>query len=171
MTNKTERNLIAICVSCFFHFVLLSHFSTIADKNYSDTRLLEIQIDFPLACVQEGKSLALHRAPEKKSRQDTLRKRFQARKLFLEQVADRVHRLRFLGAEKKFIGTAVFQFKIDAAGRFFQIALVQSSGKPDLDRAARNAISAASGKVKRPPILGAEVIFFSLPVKYQYELF
>ena len=122
MINKTERNIIAICASCFFHFILLSHLSMTA-KNHSDTQLLEVQIDFPLTCIREGKSFTLQSISEKNPRQDAPRKRLQARKLFLEQVADRVHRLRFLDAEKDLLVLLCFNSKLMLRGDSFRLLL------------------------------------------------
>ena len=45
-----------------------------------------------------------------------------------------------------------------------------SSGSPELDASARRAVLAASGKVRRPAIIGTEPIPVILHVKYQYGL-
>ena len=45
-----------------------------------------------------------------------------------------------------------------------------SSGSPQLDASARRAVLAASGKVRRPAIIGTEPIPVILHVKYQYGL-
>ena len=55
-------------------------------------------------------------------------------------------------------------------GRFTDPVLRASSGSPQLDASARRAVLAASGKVRRPAIIGTEPIPVILHVKYQYGL-
>ena len=55
-------------------------------------------------------------------------------------------------------------------GTFTDPVLRASSGSPQLDASARRAVLAASGKVRRPAIIGTEPIPVILHVKYQYGL-
>lgn len=57
--------------------------------------------------------------------------------------------------EAHFGGVAAYVFIVRPDGSFTAPVLRQSSGSPALDVAARRAILAASGSVKRPDILGA----------------
>ena len=84
-------------------------------------------------------------------------------------VDDAIHARRLTG-ERTLIGFAVCSFTIDSEGMFRDVTLVRSSGSQRLDASALNAVRAASGVIKRPPIIGPDPIRVSLQVKYQYAL-
>ena len=67
-------------------------------------------------------------------------------------------------------GIAVFLFVIDAEGRFMNVQLKKSSGNDELDEIARRAVLAASGRVRRPKILGRLPIAVEDEVRFQYAL-
>ncbi len=65
---------------------------------------------------------------------------------------------------------AAYAFIVRPDGTFTEPELRLSSGSPRLDEAARRAVLAASGKVKRPALIGSGPIPVMLHVKYQYGL-
>ncbi len=68
------------------------------------------------------------------------------------------------------MGVAEYMFTVRPDGTFTDPVLRASSGSPQLDASARRAVLAASGKVRRPAIIGTEPIPVILHVKYQYGL-
>ena len=74
------------------------------------------------------------------------------------------------GGETGLIGVAEYMFTVRPDGTFTDPVLRASSGSPQLDASARRAVLAASGKVRRPAIIGTEPIPVILHVKYQYGL-
>ncbi len=89
---------------------------------------------------------------------------------YLEQVSDAVHRHRLDSGDTTLIGLVLYSFDIDAAGRFERIVLRRSSGDPALDQAARRAILAASGEIKRPRLLGDKTLTIFQEIRFQYAL-
>ena len=101
----------------------------------------------------------------------TLSEQESARKAYLKAVSDAVHARRLNDpAARQEIGTAWYRVMLYPDGRFSAPVLVRSSGHRGLDTSAEQAIRAASGVVRRPPLLGDETIEVTLPVKYQYGL-
>lgn len=97
-------------------------------------------------------------------------RRREAMNAYLEAVDDAVHAHRLDAGERDLIGLCSYAFEIGADGRFRNIELRSGSGRADLDRAARRAVEAASGQVKRPAILGDSPILVVIEVRYQYGL-
>ncbi len=89
---------------------------------------------------------------------------------YLDRVSEAVHRHRLDSGDTSLIGLVLFSFDINAAGRFENIVLRRSSGNDRLDQTARNAVIAASGEVKRPPILGDETLTVFQEIRFQYGL-
>ncbi len=85
-------------------------------------------------------------------------------------MSEALHRHRLDSGDTSLIGLVLFSFDIDAAGRFENIVLRRSSGHDRLDQTARNAVIAASGEVKRPPILGDETLTVFQEIRFQYGL-
>jgi TonB family protein len=89
---------------------------------------------------------------------------------FLDAVDETVHAHRLDGGDTGLLGVATCAFTIGADGAFHDVRLYSGSGHPELDRAAIRAVHAASGRVRRPAIIGPEPIPVILDVKYQYGL-
>lgn len=89
---------------------------------------------------------------------------------YLDHVSDAIHRHRLDSGDTTLIGLALFSFDITASGRFERITLRRSSGDPRLDMAARHAILAASGEIKRPKILGDKTLTIFQEIRFQYSL-
>lgn len=97
-------------------------------------------------------------------------KKRQAYLRYLEEVAHEIHSRRLKFGRTDLIGIATFEFVIDAQGRFSNVRLVETSGRPELDRIADLAIRDASGKVKRPGLIGTNPIRLTHEVRFQYGL-
>lgn len=89
---------------------------------------------------------------------------------YLDEVSEAVHRHRLDSGDTSLIGLAELVFEIDARGCFRSIRLKKSSGSSALDAAALNAVRAASGEVKRPPVLGTGTLTVFEEVRFQYGL-
>ncbi|MFR3457405.1 MAG: TonB family protein [Bilophila wadsworthia] len=89
---------------------------------------------------------------------------------YLDDIDEAVHARRLDGGETGLIGVAEYMFTVRPDGTFTDPVLRASSGSPQLDASARRAVLAASGKVRRPAIIGTEPIPVILHVKYQYGL-
>ncbi len=89
---------------------------------------------------------------------------------YLDRVSEALHRHRLDSADTSLIGLVLFSFDIDAEGRFENIVLRRPSGNDRLDQTARRAVMAASGEVKRPPILGDETLTVFQEIRFQYGL-
>ena len=116
-----------------------------------------------------GIGLDSRAAPDVQARKHADRKR-QAFLRYLDDIDEAVHARRLDGGETGLIGVAEYMFTVRPDGTFTDPVLRASSGSPQLDASARRAVLAASGKVRRPAIIGTEPIPVILHVKYQYGL-
>ena len=89
---------------------------------------------------------------------------------YLDDIDEAVHARRLDAGDTGLIGVAAYAFIVRPDGTFTEPELRLSSGSPRLDEAARRAVLAASGKVKRPALFGSGPIPVMLHVKYQYGL-
>ncbi|MEA4856170.1 MAG: TonB family protein [Solidesulfovibrio sp.] len=166
-----ERIGTGLAVSLFAHFLILTtHFAPASGQAASDT-----YIDMAGASVivndTEYAGLGIDSySPQAESATDTADRRRQAFLKFLDDIEEAVHARRPDVSGSRFLGVAVYGFSIRRDGTFTEPVLTASSGNPELDRAAARAIRAASGAVKRPPLLGGGSIPVVLHVKYQYDL-
>ena len=171
MTDKA-RIWTGICISLFAHFMLFhAGVSANATRAGKGERLnTEMGMSRPL--FSETVTISLESADESNPSGNGADTRQKERRAFLEAVSDAIHSRRFLSPEARgdFIGLAWFSFTIATDGGFRHVTLATSSGNAALDRAAGEAVRAASGVVKRPPSLGNEEIPLVMAVKYQYNL-
>lgn len=169
--TSAERIWTGLAVSLFAHFLILNtHFAPASLPAASGT-----YIDMDVASViindTEHPGLGIDSyAPQAKSATDTADRRRQAFLKFLDDIDEAVHARRPEVSHGQFLGVAVYGFTIRGDGTFTEPVLVTTSGDPGLDVAASQAIRAASGTVKRPPILGVGALPVVLHVKYQYDL-
>lgn len=94
-------------------------------------------------------------------------------KKYFEQITREIENKRFSPPESKhygLIGNVTIGFTITPGGQFIDIAVLQSSGDDLLDRTAINAVTLASGRVKRPVHTGRNSLRVNVTVKYQYGL-
>ncbi|MCP4115885.1 MAG: TonB family protein [Desulfobacteraceae bacterium] len=92
---------------------------------------------------------------------------------YLKQVKKEIHRNKFSSVtkgRKTMIGNVKYRFSIDQTGGFTAIRLVQSSGDPAMDTAAKQAINVSSHRIKRPQSTGTTPITLEITIKYQYGL-
>ncbi|WP_029460172.1 hypothetical protein [Solidesulfovibrio alcoholivorans] len=166
-----ERIGTGLAVSLFAHFLILNtHFAPAAMPAASDTY---IDMDAASVIINDTGHAGLgidSYLPRAESTTDTADRRRQAFLKFLDDVDEAVHVRRLDASGRHFLGVAVYGFSIRGDGSFTEPVLVATSGNPGLDAAASQAIRAASGTVKRPPILGVGTIPVVLHVKYQYDL-
>ena len=136
-----------------------------------------IPADFVIAAAAPaGNALALEQAvdtgDERMAESAARRMIRQARRLYFQRIREAVELRKFQsgGNLSGLIGNALYSFRILPDDTFADIRIKRSSGDPVLDRAAKNAILAASGKVKRPTILQGQRYNLSMAVKYQYSM-
>ena len=154
----TEKECLAagIAVSLFAHFALLIA-PRPPEPEPSFTTVVQMDMASPAVATSRDKADAADR-----KRQAFLR--------YLDDIDEAVHARRLDGGETGLIGVAEYMFTVRPDGTFTDPVLRASSGSPQLDASARRAVLAASGKVRRPAIIGTEPIPVILHVKYQYGL-
>ena len=120
--------------------------------------------------MQGGEKLLIATAQPDMDKADAADRKRQAFLRYLDDIDEAVHARRLDGGETGLIGVAEYMFTVRPDGTFTDPVLRASSGSAQLDTSARRAILAASGKVRRPAIIGTEPIPVILHVKYQYGL-
>lgn len=169
----TDRECLgaALAISIFAHFVfLVGHHAQEAPAGPAHT-VLQMQMDSPASAASGDPGLGVANATAEQLRD--MRAAQQKRRAFLEYleaIDQAVHDRRFESGQTDLIGVAVYSFVVDNEGRFSDIRLHAPSSSPRLDEAARRAVVAASGKVKRPAIIGHDPVAVLVEVKYQYGL-
>ena len=179
----TEKECLAagIAVSLFAHFALLIA-PRPPEPEPSFTTVVQMDMASPAVATSREKGIGIasqaQDAPyregdidltDKKVVEAADRKR-QAFLRYLDDIDEAVHARRLDGGETGLIGVAEYMFTVRPDGTFTDPVLRASSGSPQLDASARRAVLAASGKVRRPAIIGTEPIPVILHVKYQYGL-
>jgi TonB family protein len=93
-------------------------------------------------------------------------------KRFLYEVRKQIeiHKYADTTQGENLVGNVTVQFEILLDGSFINTKLYNSSGTESLDNAAVSAVVAASGKVKRPKILGSTTLPMTATIKYQFGL-
>lgn len=167
----TERIWTGLAVSLFAHFLLTTtRFAPTSAMPASDAY---IDMDTASVIVNDaghaGVGIDAYAPPAQNAR-NLADQRRQAFLKYLDAVDEAVHARRPDVPGSRLLGVAVYGFAIRGDGTFTEPYLKVSSGDPGLDAAASRAIRAASGAVKRPPILGTGSIPVVLHVKYQYDL-
>lgn len=171
----TQREALwtGIGLSLFAHFMLLLYtpepseapsFSAVLRMDLESSAASAIGergVDLSSAALRDPASSEAARAAERKRR---------AFLRYLDAIDEAVHARRLETGGTDLIGVAVYAFFVRADGSFTEPELRNSSGNSRLDAAARRAILAASGKVRRPAEIGREPIPVILEVKYQYGL-
>lgn len=170
MMSDQERLGAALAIAVFVHFMGLQAHWTQSEAVSSGQQTLVVELSAVAVPSQENGVMALDSLQEPSPEDAAADMRRKARQTFVEEVSQAIHARRLLEGHAQLIGVALYSFVIDASGAFTDITLQQTSGKPELDRAAFRAIQAASGVVKRPTLLGTGTLQCIVPVKYQYTL-
>ncbi len=170
MTDQ-ERIWTGVAISLFAHFAVLS--VRLPDKPVPHAVHIAVPLNLSSSARlnNAGPGLGVE-APDPGSDEQNRIANMQRRAFleYLDAVDDSVHAHRLDGGDTGLLGVATCSFTIGADGTFHDIGLYSSSGHPELDRAALQAVRAASGKVRRPAIIGLEPVPVILDVKYQYGL-
>ena len=156
----TEKECLAagIAVSLFAHFALLIA-PRPPDPEPSFITVVQMDMASPAVTTSREKGIGIAAAsPRDMDKADAADRKRQAFLRYLDDIDEAVHARRLDGGETGPDGT------------FTDPVLRASSGSPQLDASARRAVLAASGKVRRPAIIGTEPIPVILHVKYQYGL-
>ncbi len=174
----SPKNLWGFCLaaSLFAHFLLLNaHYQP---EPVMACRDIVVPLAFDVEGPEAGGGFALRQVAdlgidgaEKGESPKDYRRRILKR--YLAQVHSAVEKRKFQPPGANFrgvIGNALYAFTIDGQGRFKGVRLLRSSGSDRLDQSALTAIQKASGRVKRPKIIGTQPIAMTLTVKYQYGL-
>jgi protein TonB len=174
----TRRQVLGLCIA----ISLLLHMWALR-QDWGAERVeggeeIVIPADFTIAAqAPDSGALALEQAfvpdDDAQSAERAVRRlRRQALAQYLRKVHEAVERRKFLHGEHlaHLIGNVLYSFRILPDDTFVDIRLKRSSGDPVLDRAARSAILAASGRVKRPEIIQGQTLSLSIAVKYQLNM-
>ena len=169
----TETLRIGLMASAGCHLLLLIGLNGFDAKTLEATHFIRINAEeVEAVVVSEGGVLELGsivpEAGADEEKQIEQRRRVYAE--YLEAVTLEIHAHRLDFGRRDLIGIAVFDFVVDADGFFTGVKLRKSSGDPMLDDVARRAVLAASGRVKRPKILGPMPIAVEEEVRFQYGL-
>ncbi len=127
-----------------------------------------IQMDMESPAVAAGREKAAR--PGDVAEAEAADRKREAFLRYLDDIDEAVHARRLDAGDTGLIGVAAYAFIVRPDGTFTEPELRLSSGSPRLDEAARRAVLAASGKVKRPALIGSGPIPVMLHVKYQYGL-
>ncbi|MFQ9866669.1 MAG: energy transducer TonB [Bilophila wadsworthia] len=168
----TEKECLAagIAVSLFAHFALLIA-PRPPEPEPSFTTVVQMDMASPAVATSREKGIGIAAAsPRDMDKADAADRKRQAFLRYLDDIDEAVHARRLDGGETGLIGVAEYMFTVRPDGTFTDPVLRASSGSPELDASARRAVLAASGKVRRPAIIGTEPIPVILHVKYQYGL-
>ena len=159
-----------IAVSLFAHFALLIA-PRPPEPEPSFTTVVQMDMASPAVATSREKGIGIAAAsPRDMDKADAADRKRQAFLRYLDDIDEAVHARRLDGGETGLIGVAEYMFTVRPDGTFTDPVLRASSGSPELDASARRAVLAASGKVRRPAIIGTEPIPVILHVKYQYGL-
>lgn len=168
----TEREclLTGLALSLFAHFCLLSGTGGTPETETAGT-YVSVTLSSSALAQGPGKGTGIGTpSPEQLAGREAADRRRAAYLRYLEDIDDCVHAHRLDGGETGLIGVAKYGVTVLSDGTFADIVLLSSSGSARLDEAAKRAIEAASGRVKRPAITGEDPIPVLLYVKYQYGL-
>ena len=173
----SPRHLFACCLllSFFLHCWLLNQKWEIGEQ--VEGGQIIVPVNFDVAAGQKKNGLVLKQGVVEESQAEgceeaTERLKREAMKYFLAQVQEAIEKRKFRwnGDLSRTIGNVKFTFRIRPDNTFSDIRMIRSSGDNTLDRAAEHAIATASGKTKRPKIIGDRVIGMTVTVKYQYAM-
>jgi TonB family protein len=168
----------AIAVSVILHLYLLKVNFTFEEGGRGEIKI-------PVIFIPEAKKIPMEK-PSKNEKQITLPddkpssggyySTYNKNKLmnsYLELIRKEISNRKFSPLESMsygLLGNAIVGFTITGNGDFIGIKILRSSGDPLLDKTALNAVSASSGKVKRPAASGRDDVRVNVAVKYQYGL-
>ena len=169
--TDSERLWTGIALSLFLHFAITLLHGPEPEEHTAFTAVLEMDDSSTLSrsSVREGTGLQ-SAEPQDREEAEKLDRKRRAYLRYLDDVDDAIHARRLDGGGDHLIGVALCAFTIEQDGTFRNIMLVKTSGSAELDASALRAVRAASGVVRRPDIIGPDLINVSLQVKYQYSL-
>lgn len=169
MTDR-ERLITGIALSLFAHFLLLRAPAP-GEAPPSFRTVVRMDMESPAVAAAREKGLGVDAAaPGDVAEAEAADRKRAAFLRFLDDIDEAVHARRLDAGGTGLIGVAAYAFTVRPDGTFTEPILRVSSGSPRLDEAARRAILAASGKVRRPALIGPGPIPVMLHVKYQYGL-
>lgn len=166
-----ERLRTGIALSLFAHFLFFAGHWHMQEKPAHFEATVSLDMESPAAMGKSRQGFGVSspsEAAQEEARLADMKRRAYLR--YLQDVDDAIHARRFIQGGEDLIGVAVCSFMIDQSSRFSEPVLTAGSGDSRLDAAALAAVRAASGVVRRPKIIGDEMIPVTLQVKYQYGL-
>ncbi|WP_300684439.1 TonB C-terminal domain-containing protein [uncultured Bilophila sp.] len=167
MTDK-ECLITGIALSLFAHFLLLRAPAPEEAPPAFHT-VIQMDMESPAVAAVREKGLGVEAArPGDVAEAEAADRKREAFLRYLDDIDEAVHARRLDAGDTGLI--AAYAFIVRPDGTFTEPELRLSSGSPRLDEAARRAVLAASGKVKRPALIGSGPIPVMLHVKYQYGL-
>jgi protein TonB len=174
----TRRQVLGLCIAVSFFLHIWALRQDWGSDPASGGDELVMPADFVLAAsAPAGASLALEQAADssddgQNAERAAQRLRRLARRQYFQKVHEAIERRKFqyAGELSHLIGNVLYSFRILPNDTFTDIRLKRSSGDPLLDRAAKNAILSASGRVKRPKFIQGQTFTLSVAVKYQRNM-
>jgi TonB family C-terminal domain len=174
----TRNQILWLCIaiSCCLHLWTLDRDWSTETRDMGGEEFM-MPADFTMAAATPmAHTLALVQAeaPDDPHNAESAarRKRRLAREQYFQRVRAAVERnkFRYNADLSGLLGNALYSFRILPDDTFTDIQLRRSSGDPLLDKAALNAIETASGRVKRPRIIGPHPFHLSIAIKYQLSM-
>lgn len=169
--SDAERLGAAVALALFFHFLIILYQPADTESPVTLTISITPNDENVLNPGHARAGTALSSTPatsnEDAERRDKKRKAYLD---YLDEVDSAIHARRLITGRKDLIGVALCAFTILPDGTFTKARIIKSSGDQNLDSAALNAVKAASGIIKRPEIIGPEIMEISMWVKFQYDL-
>ena len=174
--TRTQIFWLCVAISCGLHLWALDREWDSEPPAMAGEEII-LPADFTIAAVAPNENtLALEQmeaTDDSRSAESAARnRRRMARKQYFQRVRAAVERnkFRYNADLSGLLGNALCSFRILPDDTFADIRLRRSSGDPLLDAAALNAVRTASGRVKRPKIIGRQTFLLSIPVKYQLNM-
>lgn len=174
----TRQQVFCLCMAASFFLHMWGLRQDWTTRKVSGSDEIIIPVDFAVASARTvSNSLALEQASdlgddERNAESAARRMQREARRQYFQQIHEAIENRRFQTGDdfSRMIGNALYSFRIRPDDIFADVRLRRSSGDPLLDRAAKNAIWAASGTVKRPGILRGQTFSIAIAVKYQRNM-
>jgi len=174
--SRNQILWLCIAISCCLHLWTLDREWSTETHDMAGEEIM-IPADFSIAAdTPMAHTLALVQveAPDDPHTAESAARRTRrlAREQFFQRVRTAVERnkFRYNADLSGLLGNALYSFRILPDDTFADIHLRRSSGDPLLDKAALNAIETASGRVKRPRIIGTSPFHLSIAIKYQLSM-
>lgn len=171
--TSAEATRYGILVSLLVHALLFVSWDSHLEMSMPGQSVVTLDVESSRALSREPGGVVLdarmfdpRSANEQRAIEERRRRYFQ----YIEDVSDAIHARRLQHGQTDLIGLCEVSFAIDPDGCFSDIRLRKTSGNPELDLAALNAVRSASCVVKRPKDIATGEIELTQEIRFQYGL-